>query len=380
MPLTPLTTDLNNVQALADQPNATSGLTPTQVKVAFDASGNAIKTYINSTLIPGIGTEIAAILSAVPDLNRQAIINANFDVSQRGTSFTASGAYTLDMWYLSHNHTSVSVSQQEPFLPDGSRYCARLTNTTRGAGTIFNLIQAIETANCLPFINNQATLSFKVRKSAGLTSGDVSARIRYTTTVNDSAVNAASGTIAATTIAPNASMTTSFQEFTATATIPATARTICITFSFDGSPTDGQYVEISQVQLCAGSVALPFQPRSIAEETELCRRYCFVLDGTENSSAAFGSTFHFSATQSLATVILPVKMRVKPTLAASAASTFQVFNNGSVVVLSSSPTINQATSNIVLLNCITSGGLVTGQGGVLVASGATSKLIFDSSL
>lgn len=59
MALTQMTDDVAIIAALADLPNATSGLTAAQLKAKFDAAAVLIKTYINSTLL--------AELSAVTD-------------------------------------------------------------------------------------------------------------------------------------------------------------------------------------------------------------------------------------------------------------------------------------------------------------------------
>lgn len=56
MALTALTTDLNYIAALADEPL----LTATLLKQEFDKSGNAIKTYINDTLTDELDTALAA--------------------------------------------------------------------------------------------------------------------------------------------------------------------------------------------------------------------------------------------------------------------------------------------------------------------------------
>lgn len=66
MALTKLTTDLNNVQALADEPNDVTGLTAAQVKAVFDEAGNEIKTYINDTLTAEIDVLPASSISVVP--------------------------------------------------------------------------------------------------------------------------------------------------------------------------------------------------------------------------------------------------------------------------------------------------------------------------
>lgn len=50
MALTKLTSDLNIIQALDDEPNDVGGLSAAQLKAKFDEAANAIKTYINNTL------------------------------------------------------------------------------------------------------------------------------------------------------------------------------------------------------------------------------------------------------------------------------------------------------------------------------------------
>ena len=39
------------------------------------------------------------------------LINGNFNVWQRGTSFSTTTDYTADRWWLSHNATTCSVAQ-----------------------------------------------------------------------------------------------------------------------------------------------------------------------------------------------------------------------------------------------------------------------------
>lgn len=51
MAITKMTDDLNIIQALADLPNDTDGLTPAQLKAKFDEAVNLLKTYLNDTLI-----------------------------------------------------------------------------------------------------------------------------------------------------------------------------------------------------------------------------------------------------------------------------------------------------------------------------------------
>lgn len=54
---TTLSTDLNVIQKLDDLPNAVGGLTADQLKAKFDEAANAVKTYINSTLLTQLASE-----------------------------------------------------------------------------------------------------------------------------------------------------------------------------------------------------------------------------------------------------------------------------------------------------------------------------------
>lgn len=61
MPLTKLTTNVNNIQALSDQPNTIDGLTSSELKQKFDKAGADIKTYINEVLTEELDDVIASI-------------------------------------------------------------------------------------------------------------------------------------------------------------------------------------------------------------------------------------------------------------------------------------------------------------------------------
>lgn len=52
MAFTRMTGNVDNISALSDRPNDTDGMSAAALKAAFDAAGNALKTYVNTVLIP----------------------------------------------------------------------------------------------------------------------------------------------------------------------------------------------------------------------------------------------------------------------------------------------------------------------------------------
>ena len=69
--------DMKIIQALDDQANDVGGLTADELKAKFDECGEALKEYINNTLIPSILDTLAlqsdldgAVIGVSPDLRR----------------------------------------------------------------------------------------------------------------------------------------------------------------------------------------------------------------------------------------------------------------------------------------------------------------------
>ena len=62
MAIASFTYDMNIISALADEPNDVGGLTAGELKAKFDEGGNAVKAYLNETLLPGIAEEITEAL------------------------------------------------------------------------------------------------------------------------------------------------------------------------------------------------------------------------------------------------------------------------------------------------------------------------------
>lgn len=212
-------------------------------------------------------------------MNRQAIINGNFDVWQRGSSFSnpANQSYTSDRWSVTYDGTigTFFVSQQGfPLgftdVPNNPKYYLNWNQTTPGSGSGFRVIrQKIESVR--NFAGQKITLSFWARADIARTI-NVNLRQSFGSGGSPSSfVDTSAGTF---------NLTTSFRRFTATVTLPSVSgKTLgtnnddCLEIMIFLPVNTTMIIDIAQFQLNAGDQALPFQPRSVAEELQLCLRY-----------------------------------------------------------------------------------------------------------
>ena len=84
---------------------------------------------------------------------------------------------------------------------------------------------------------------------------------------------------------------------------------------------------ITGFQFEVGSVATPFEHRSFGEELALCQRYCQVRGTSGNANEVFQWGAGNGTTTMTAISQLPITMRTRPTVVATA-SDFQVYNYG----------------------------------------------------
>lgn len=213
---------------------------------------------------------------------RQGLLNPNMDVCQRGTSFSAGARiYTLDRWYFLRGAYAAggTVSQQSAGL-NGSDYCIRVKRNQGDTDTNGLYIgQIIESMNARKYRGKKLTLSFYARKGADFSGANsyMTARIGTNTAADASSFSAnavSNGAIV---------LTTSWQLFSITtpAVIDSSIQTVGVDFNYTPTGTAGanDYFEITQVQLCAGDTALPFEPRNFEEELRICKRYYYPLGG-----------------------------------------------------------------------------------------------------
>ena len=334
------------VDAKGDLISATADNTPARLAVGNNGE----------TLVADSSTSTGLRYQGSMAAGKNFVINGNFDVWQRGTSFAAAtvSSYTADRWQVVSGTQTATISQQTTGAPNGSRYVLR--NAYTSAASYGNFFQGIETNNALQLSGKTVTFSVKMRKNATLTT-DLNIVIAKSATV-DAAYSATWTTIQSTTVA-NASLptgTTSADWYTAsvTATIPndGTANTLRIGIAEVSTQPSGAYWEISQAQLELGSVATAFTRAggNIQGELAACQRYYVRLGANSGGTApvygAYGNGYYVASTVVSAISSLPVSMRVVPTSVDYANLATQDF--AAAVIAVGSLTLTTSQSNLSL--------------------------------
>jgi microcystin-dependent protein len=242
------------------------------------------------------------------------IINGAFDFWQRGTSFTGVGtsyAYQADRFRTVRGAFAggINVSRQPAGL-DGFEYAMKIQRQAGNTGTQFiGMDYALETKDSMPLVGKTITLSFYAKAGANFSAPSLGGAI-LTGTGNDQPVSGFTNLTSRSVV--NAALTTSWQRFTTTATIPTGVTQIGISFTSIPTGTAGaeDSVFITGVQLEAGAVATPFRRNapSIQAELAACQRYFHIA--TNFLIAAADDDYAVN----MANVTLPVTMRANPTV------------------------------------------------------------------
>lgn len=325
---------LGNVNNTTDAGKPISTATQTALNLKLDASTLPTITSANagqSLIINAEGTAYVADVSARGFRNK--LINGDFQVWQRGTTFTDPdniNLYTADRWAVFRNSYAAGLTVTQQSVQTNSK-SIRVQRTAGNALLDYiALAQSLETIEVKKLVGKTVTLQFKALKGANFSesTNNLTAQIIYGTGTDG---NTASGFAVQTAIATlSAPLTTTNTLFSLTTTLPSNATQLAVQFSYTPVSTalTNDYFEITDVQLEEGAVATPFERRSYGLELALCQRYFFSFGGS-SSFEAVGSGSSNTTSLAYINVSLPVKMRISPAVTYSAVGDWQV-NQGAV--------------------------------------------------
>lgn len=262
---------------------------------------------------------------------KNCLINGAMDLFQRGTSISiaaSNSAYTADRWFANTGASAaITVTRQVtgdttnlPFI----QYCTRVQRNSGQTGTAaINFSQSLETINSIPLAGKTVTFSFYARRGANFSATSNTLVMQLVTGTGTDQNVLAGYTGSATPIGVNQTLTTTWQRFTGTGTIAATATEVGVIAYYLPTGTAGanDYFEITGLQIELGSYATTFSRAgtTIQGETALCQRY-FEKLGTVRFDVTSAGDFFNS---------LPYKVtkRVAPTITYTYAGSNNTSNN-----------------------------------------------------
>jgi hypothetical protein len=318
------------------------------------------------------------------------VLNSAMQVWQRGTSFSIAASsgtsYTADRWQqngtaagqaLTISRQTTSDTTNLPFIQYALRY-QRNSGQTGTSG--LSLGTAFETINSIPFAGKTITLSFYARAGANYSAASSGLNVIVQTGTGTDQNIAAGWTGYAQTVNQTPTLTTTWQRFTYSGTVPTTATQIGLNFIFTPTGTAGaaDFYEITGVQVDTGSVALPFRTFSATLQGELaaCQRYYYKI--SNGNGSPLGLCMGETTNLPIAVAVLPVTMRTSPTLDATSGTNYywvrtaNNFNNfNSFTLETTSPTFATFYST---------GTIVSGAGGRFGCNSTSSYVAFSAEL
>jgi hypothetical protein len=349
---------------------------------------------VGQSLIKATSTEMDFAWSSTPSASNP-VLNSAFQVWQRNTSISlaASTAYTsgftADRWQTATGaNQACTISRQATGdttnLPS-IQYALRYQRNSGQTGTAaLALLQNFESINAIPFAGKTITFSFYARAGANYSAASsiLQAQLTSGTGTDQNAFSSYTGGV--TVISQSATLTTTWQRFTYTGSIGATATEFVPQFNFTPVGTAGtnDYYEITGVQIDIGSVALPFRTAGVSyqQELALCQRYYY----RNTSGSAFKTLAPVCGIASTTTagqlyIMPPVPMRVAPTVVDfSTIATYQSLTTQPITALTFSA---YNTANTIGCDFSVAAGLVIGQSySILSNNSATAYIGFGAEL
>ena len=315
------------------------------------------------------------------------LINGNFCVWQRGTSFTSNG-YTADRWRLNKSGTGTTTVSQQDFtvgqtdVPDNPKHFIRLAKSS-GTSSGYNDYIAQRVEGVETFASTQCTLSFYCKSA----SGNPNIKIQVSQNFGSGGSPSTAVTTDISTDTTSSSWTKKSFTFTPASISGKTLGTndegtthyLEIRIMIEGAATSS--ADFAQVQLERGPQASDFVVTDFATERAKCLRYYqrYHANGADQIVAS-GAITRSDAVDAFVPIAAP--MRTDPTFSNSGSLTFY---RSTDTVSVPSPGFNHQTGGTNGLGPGTGifetdfSGQPDGHGGVLVLNNGSS-LIADAEI
>lgn len=369
---------------------------------AIITEADRIRDNDNDTTLPTSGAVVDAIDKGILyGIDRQAIMNGNFDVWQRGTSVTAVTSNIYDLadrwkrWISPDGGTLPTLTQSRQAVTggelDGSQYFYRVApngaGTSLGANAYHFIEQSIEDGTKYLCGNGKkVTVSFYARSNiankkigialvqaygtGGSAPEDIAGeKFTLTSTWTKYTFTFTTNTLAGKTFGTTPSnLSLGIYYMWGSGAYGAKVNSTGVAETYVGNGT----IDIAQIQLCAGEDALPFSPKSYLQEYLDCCRFCYVINCV--NTAYFTTGVNRSTVLVQAPISTPVEMRTDQP-SATLVGTFGCRDGGSTHTVNAVQYPLKSGCTVDLQ--FTSGSLTVGYASCVYGS-AGSKLILSS--
>ena len=343
-----------------------------------------------ATAIETLGDSVDASLwnSGYGQAGKNKIINSDFFVWQRGTTFTnpATSAYTADRWQVSHDGTAATrtVSQQTftpgtaPVAGYEGQYFYRYAVSVAGTSNTFQDFRYNQ-EDVRTFAGQTVTLSFWAKADAARV-----VTLLYRTDYGSGGSSAAQASVGSVTLG------TSWARYSVSYAVPSVSGLTLGTSSkgswiFRPPAATVQTIDIWGVQVEYGSYSTPFQTASGGSqqsELAMCQRY-YQRQYPNATTAGLGTGFADGTTVALIKIPLKVTMRIAPTAleqSGTAADYGARIAGGTTVACNAVPTFFGATADEAYASFPFASGLTAGDGLFGRAAGTAAYLGWSAEL
>lgn len=332
---------------------------------AVTVGANGTTLVANSAATPGISWSGAQIAKNI-------LINGDCVINERGSTtetLTTAAKFAADRFFV--RRTSGSSGAQSEYLTstslDAFPRAIRIQRTSGNSATdTLVLGQTVETLNARPLQGKTVTFSFWARKGANYTAASDALLVRVFTGTGTDQTGLGSGyTGTATPISQSATLTTSWQRFSFSATIATTATQLQATVQYTpvGTASTNDYFDATGFQLEVGSVATPFVLAGggqYSAELDLCRRY-YERWTSLTAYMRIGSGYATSGTQAKITIQFKTPKRVGPTSSQNFSTGLLDSSNDTVYTMTSYSLIEENKESITQTMNATSASFTAGE-------------------
>jgi len=268
-------------------------------------------------------------------------INGGFNFAQRQTPGTlttiADEKYGPDRWMLTRENADVQYQRNSAIAESGlnSTYYGLIKKITN-AGKFMSL-QVVEHVNSVPLRGQSVTFEIKMKASAAKTirmaiielATAGTADTLPATVISAWGVDTTDPTLgtnlAVVTSAESKSVTTAWQKFSVTKTIPSDSKNVILAFWSDSDFAANDTLSIAEAGLYVGSAPSAWTDRLYADELQMVQRFyektynVDIAPGTDHSGAPYGYDVIFtgaSATTAAGYIqmFFKVRKRIAPTM------------------------------------------------------------------